>query len=266
MKFKFNKTPEEELILKKLQTRLLRIIRREDWDNLLDELDASGRSLDAGVKAKQILLKALLSLKPSSGQNALHVVCRYHPPVGVLTAIVSICPSCTKGVDNNGYTPLHTAVSCGASLKVINKLILWYPEAAAVKDNRGRYPLHLCCQKGIDFEACCDTSSDESSLDGKLLEREPQIGEIIASIAYAAPHVITQDDEDGLSALEYAIQNGFEYRVVRKLQKFSVAASKVDAKNRNKHTVRSKPATSMQAEKKASKGRLTQLRKHLIFF
>jgi len=241
MKFKFNKTHEEELILKKLKTRLLWIIRREDWDNLLDELDAAGRSLDAGVKAKQMLVKALLSLKPSSGQNALHVVCRYHPPVRVLSAIVSTCPSCTKGVDNNGYTPLHTAVSCGASLKVINRLIRWYPEAAAVKENRGRFPLHLCCRKGIDFEVCCDTSSDESSLDGRFLEREPHICEIIASIAYAAPHVITEEDEDGLSALEYAIQNGLEYRVVRKLQKFSVAASKLNAKNVNRQAVGSKP-------------------------
>ena len=79
-------------------------------------------------------------------ENILHDICRHNPPRDVIDLLLvgmrhrkgSICAR-----DKKGHTPLHVAVSSGASSVVIDALVRADPLPASMGDNNGRSPLHL---------------------------------------------------------------------------------------------------------------------------
>lgn len=188
-------------------TSLTRYIEQRDWEGVLE----SG--------------SRLVSYNSCHGQNILHRVCRSQPPYHVVNAIVRICPPYLESIDNNGYTPLHTAAECGASPQVIQILIQSYPQAASIKEYRGKTPLHLYCEKG-HFNRLGDVDPESFTSGEKEYVAEDGIScEVITSLTNAAPMNVTDEDEDGLSALEYAIISGADFQFVRLLQKFSANLS-----------------------------------------
>jgi ankyrin repeat protein len=205
------KKPKRCLVEEK-KRRLLSFIQREKWDRLLSELDLTKKSANIDLRAH-----ALSTLQELIGRNALHVVCCLHPPVAVVKAIQEICPSCVEGIDKNGYTPLHAAAEWGASPQVIDCLIHWCPEAALKKERKGKTPLHLCC------ENCCSEGACDTGLMGNQYVRGP-LRQVINSIIKAAPQSVNEEDLEGLSPLEIAINCGADADIVRTLQRASEEA------------------------------------------
>lgn len=203
------------------RSQLLGFIRRENWDGLIDHLESTkGSILTLGASSKEVLTESLLTLQVSNGRNALHIVCCVHPPVEVVRAIINVCPACIEGVDRNGYTPLHCAAEWGASPQVVACLIYNYPQATTMTENRGKTPLILCC------ECCCEEGASDTGLRrGERFVKGPLLG-IIKALIIAAPQIINEEDADGLSALEYAINKGAHGSVVKALQKASEEAWK----------------------------------------
>lgn len=87
--------------------------------------------------------------RPDIGENILHDLCRYQPPLDVLETILLELRDhyrgdlYTVGRDSLGRTPLHVAAACGAHLTIIDALVRLDPTPASMGDVYCRSPLHL---------------------------------------------------------------------------------------------------------------------------
>ena len=79
--------------------------------------------------------------------------------------------------------------------------------ACAMLDTDGKTPLHLACDS-----ACSLFMGDEGC------ERDPPSTDLVSTMIKACPPVVCWEDNDGKSALEYAILSGAPIEVVRLLQ------------------------------------------------
>jgi len=142
--------------------------------------------------------------------NLLHFACRFQPPLYIVQRLTKTFPGAEKELDCMGRLPLHTALFHGIAKDVVEYLLQCYPEAASHQDCEGKTALHhaFCnykwrSQPGLEF--------------GKEL-RKSIVG-IIEKICEVYPSVLTKEDMNGMSALEYAIEEEVELKVVSKLQK-----------------------------------------------
>ena len=104
------------------------------------------------------------SEKLNIGENVLHDICRYDPPLDVMeTLLLSLrCRrGTTYGTDDSGRTPLHVAAAFGANPQVIDALARVDPVPASMGDNNGRSPLHIA----VRFLAY-GTATDDDALEG----------------------------------------------------------------------------------------------------
>jgi ankyrin repeat protein len=123
----------------------------------------------------------------SGGGLPLHIACRNHASIGVITALLAENFASAKRTDENGDLPLHLLLRCGevvdpvvvktlltcfsgavsrtdmngdlplaTSLKyqcsstVVNAILMQYPEASGVLNGEGHSPLHLAFKHNAD--------------------------------------------------------------------------------------------------------------------
>lgn len=123
----------------------------------------------------------------SGGGLPLHIACRNHASIGVITALLAENFASAKRTDENGDLPLHLLLRCGevvdpvvvktlltcfagavsrtdmhgdlalvtaikyqCSSAVTNSILMEYPEAAGVLNGEGHSPLHLAFQHNAD--------------------------------------------------------------------------------------------------------------------
>jgi hypothetical protein len=80
------------------------------------------------------------------GENILHDICRYKPPLDVIETLLTSLEhrrGYTSGKDDMGRSPLHVAAACGASPDIIEALALADPSPASMGDVDRRSPLHI---------------------------------------------------------------------------------------------------------------------------
>ena len=168
----------------------------------VNDVDGSGRQpihvaaeFDAAEAVKFLLAKApegayTMIHRPSEesgGGLPLHVACRHHSSMSIITSLLAENFSSAKRTDENGDLPLHlllrngeaveqvtvkTLLTCFASAisrtdkngdlplsiaikheckpSVVNYLLVQYPEAAKLLDGSGHSNLHLAFQHGAD--------------------------------------------------------------------------------------------------------------------
>lgn len=83
---------------------------------------------------------------PDTGENILHDVCSYRPPLDVVETLLGALRHrqwATAGRDEHGRTPLHLAAFTSASPGVIDALVRADPVPATMGDSDRRSPLHL---------------------------------------------------------------------------------------------------------------------------
>lgn len=87
--------------------------------------------------------------RPVVGENILHDICRYRPPLDVLETLLAAVrdryrgESFTSATDHFGRTPLHIAAAFGADAVIIDALVRVDPTPASMPDVHLRSPLHL---------------------------------------------------------------------------------------------------------------------------
>lgn len=147
--------------------------------------------------------------------SLLHACLCYSPPLGVVVKMVNMFPDRTSALraqDCMGRTPLHIAAACDANPMVIKLLISANPSTCNILDQDGRTPLHLACDSSCSI-------LDENDTQSQPQQREaPSYGAVRALLSESlSPALI--EDEDGMSALEYAIISDASIEVVHILQK-----------------------------------------------
>jgi hypothetical protein len=91
--------------------------------------------------------------RSSEGQLALHEACKCKPPLDVVELLIDANISALKAKGQRGFTPLHWAVSQGASVDVVAKLINSYPPGTRMRDDILQVlPIHLAAKWGASEE------------------------------------------------------------------------------------------------------------------
>ena len=138
---------------------------------------------------------------------SLHACARFNPPAHIVKVLLELLPESPIFVDCLNRTPLHVAAGTRANFSVIQLLVDAYPKACAIPDTDGKTPLHLACDS-----ACALFMGDEGC------ERDPPSYDVVFAIIKAWPSAVPWEDNDGTSALEYAILSVAPIEVVRLLQ------------------------------------------------
>ena len=179
------------------------LIAHQDWDKLRILL-----STDVGQQAVQ---SELLTSPDYAAESALSFACRFHPPLDVIRALMDLLPpDVARKTDPIGRSPLHVAAKWGAAPRVIRFLSEAHPKSAGLQDTSGKTPLHLACESYA-------SKYSSSKTDGKPLKES--MLEVVRYLCKLSPTTVNIEDNEDFTALEYAIENDLDIKVVRSLQK-----------------------------------------------
>ena len=150
------------------------LINNQEWEELkrIIKSDPSIAQVGFGTKDR----------RSSESQLLLHEVCKQQPPLDAVEVLIDANPSALKVKGQCGCTPLHWAVSYGASAEVVAKLIQSYPPGTRVRDDiHQALPIHLASKWGVPDD-------------------------VILEILVAHPEGYFIRDGDGLIPMDYANQ------------------------------------------------------------
>mmetsp|Transcript_19741 Transcript_19741/g.42512 ORF Transcript_19741/g.42512 Transcript_19741/m.42512 type:complete len:268 (-) Transcript_19741:111-914(-) len=156
------------------------LIARRKWNRIRSLLDT-----DHG-----------LAIAEHATRDVLHILYASDPPLDIATDLLGLCGDRVREKDSTGRTPLHFATASGAPVEVVEPLISMYPAAAGLPDCRGETPLMLASAHG--------KNADKS---------------LVKALIRASPHTVIDEDDEGMSALEYALLSEVPRDIFRMLQK-----------------------------------------------
>ena len=145
--------------------------------------------------------------KFNGNHSILHYACQFRPPIDVIKALYKAYPNAVFERDCKERCTLHIACKYGCDPEVVEFLLEKNPEAASHFDVKGRTPLILAYKHYV-FES----RREWYNANNKLVE----VAEILTE---AAPFVITEEDNQGWTALEYGIEKEYRTRTLLVLQK-----------------------------------------------
>lgn len=211
---------------------LFRLIDARDWEKI-DVMFLSGR---VGRQLFQHLAARVSNSKSFNGMTILHACVRFNPPSDLVTKMIELCPTSPSGTDCLGRCPLHVATGCGVDSDLIKVLVEAYPEACTIQDSDGRTPLHMSCDLHTElFEESAFEKTQVSHQTIQILLKASLESSII-------------EDDDGMSAIEYALFSEAKLDTVRLIQKAAqhvrVRKQKADAEERRRSSALSSSETS----------------------
>jgi len=225
-KVKRETKPSLESLMRKRKWRLVEnMLLQEDGNNLMCMLP-SGRSGTEDLAQNQGQAR-------DDGQNILHIACRFKVPLTIAKLICKKYPrAASSKTKPQRYYPLHLAVTFGAHPEVIAHIAEQYPKAAGCVDCTGKTPLHLLCQNYPNYYSHIDLNKGEAQLplhEAMLL--------VVRLLTRAFPKLVNVDDEDDVTALEYAIDNDCHITVVRSIQRACERHERSEGMNRKSSSV-----------------------------
>lgn len=191
---------------------LFRLIEANDWRRL----NRVFLTEPEGRKTFRHLASLVAESSSFNGMTILHACSRFNPPPYVILRIIELCPDAPRARDCLDRTPLHVmAGTCAASF-VIEVLVDAFPDACMIQDMDGRTPLHFAC------DSSCELFEDNNS--ASTTPRPPPSYRTIDILVKASLDSVILEDEDGMSAIEYALCSNADLQTVKLLQR---AAQKV---------------------------------------
>lgn len=217
---------------------LFRLIEANDWQKLRNMFLTEPE----GAKTFQYLAALVAKSSSFNGMTILHACARFNPPAILINRMIELCPDAPRSQDCLSRTPLHVAAGTGASSALLKVLVDSYPDACMIQDKDGRTPLHMAC------DSSCELFEDNR---GRTHRPVPTY-ETIAVLLSASLNSAILEDEDGMSAIEYALCSDADLQTVRLIQK---AAQKVMLKKHEEEIAnKTKGNVSMKGMAVASKG------------
>jgi len=169
------------------------LIVNRQWHHLLARIV---RATGAGTSKNEIQM--LMDLD-DSGENVLHRVCRYHPTPEIVELIIQELPTAISQTNDQGQYPIHCASEWGACPTVIRILSDSCSYALKNQDNQGRTPLHLACKDYWD--------NYKYTQDAVVLQMREAVAQTIKMLTRKCPTVANLEDNEEVTALEYAVLN-----------------------------------------------------------
>ena len=136
----------------------------------------------------------------------------YQPPLKIVRKIAENFPTLAYDINCIHHFPLHTALSHGCNINVVNYLIGRNNRAVQVTDRKGKNLLHLA----IDgYEKLYLKSNYElSSINDNLFQ-------VLNTLYNIEPSNVIKTDLNDMDVIEYALEKEIDYDVIRKLQKLT---------------------------------------------
>lgn len=139
-----------------------------------------------------------------------------------LLRIANCFPGLLGHRGDDGRYPVHAACTYAASSDLVYKCVSMYPHTAAAQDNDGRTPFHLLCK---DYAKQCEVST---SLDKNAIER--RMTYVLWILYRSAPQAIIIEDNEGVDAVEYALEADLSLPFIGILQHMVSKVHKQNAK------------------------------------
>ena len=178
---------------------LTHLISRRNWWKIesLFNLQSVG-SIE--IDAKRIITE----------ESVVHFALRYRAPIHIIKLLAKYYPLCLTRPDCTGKFALHVACKYGTSPTIMEFLISENKLAAGVQDPDGKTPVHYLAE--------CYASNYETSSDSASLTVNEYMIVIIQLLREAAPESFNVEDEEERNAIEYAIENDADIKVIKKMQ------------------------------------------------
>eukprot|EP00985_Skeletonema_marinoi_P024296 scaffold16790_cov204-Skeletonema_marinoi.AAC.16 len=154
----------------------------------------------------------------------VHFACKHNPPRKIIKLLALLYPDGVTLPDKMGRLPLHYAAQWGGSGRLMHYLVQKDTLAASTKDNLGKTPTHLICE---NYNATYDAANAMG------LSCDEGMMWVLKLLLDAAPDSVNIEDNRDMLPLEYAIESGSPYSVIKFLQ----MASEKDWKQRKEESM-----------------------------
>jgi hypothetical protein len=180
---------------------IVRLISKREWSFLEHFLNTFGLDLpidDPGITD---------AVTPDI---VIHFAARFQAPLRTISTLAQLFPTSLESADATGRYPIHVAAKWGAMPDVIQFLLKSNLTAAGVQDSLGKTPMHYIAE----FYAL-----NYSPRKAQILPMQDSMLQCVKLLKTAAPASVNLEDNEGCNAIEYALENELDIKVVKAMQR-----------------------------------------------
>jgi len=197
---RYNQIQREKKSIDPNQTTLTRLISEKSWTTI------------------SLILKSVTDLQIDNNapdavteDTIIHLACEFQAPLRIIRLLSSRYPRSVQMPDSLGRFPIHVAAKWSATPDVIQFLVWENPTAVGIKDDCGKIPMHYVGEYYVqNYDPCLRIPVSKS------------MKRVVEIINKAAPSSSILEDNDGMNAIEYAIESGTDLDVVQSIQNASI--------------------------------------------
>lgn len=176
---------------------LTRLVAKQNWFEI--ERILSSSSIDwINIDEKGVITE----------ESILQFALRYRAPLHIVKLLALRYPRCLTRPDSTGKFSCHVAAKYGATPNVMDYLVCENKYAAGVQDPLGKAPIHYVGE----FYLCNNESASAMTVNENMLQ-------VVRILREAAPQSFNLEDDYGCNAIEYAIENDVDIKVIKMMQR-----------------------------------------------
>lgn len=176
---------------------LTRLVARQNW------LEIENILLSSSIEWVKIDEKGVIT-----EESILQFALRYSAPIHIVELLALRYPRCLTRPDSTGKFSCHVAAKYASPPNVMDFLVCKNPSAAGIQDPFGKCPIHYVAE----YYMCNDESTSVMAVKEHMLQ-------VIRILREAAPESFNVEDNEGCNAIEYALFNDVDLKIVKTMQR-----------------------------------------------
>ncbi|KAL7526242.1 hypothetical protein ACHAWF_001692 [Thalassiosira exigua] len=182
-----------------LDMTVARLLSQREWTLLETLLTSTSRSA---------ILIDDPSLPHSVGADiVVHFAVRFQAPLRVVSQLSMLYPHSLSSTDVTGRYPIHVAAKWSSTPDVIAYLIKTNPAVAGIPDSTGKTPMHYVGECYLKH------------FNNAMYNRDDSMLQVVRLLKNAAPQSVNLEDNEGMNAIEYALDSDANLKVIKTMQR-----------------------------------------------
>lgn len=140
----------------------------------------------------------------------LHFALRFQAPLRTVSLLTRSYPSSISSPDASGRYPIHVACKWSATPEVVDYLVRKNSSACGVQDSFGKTPMHYVAEFYV--------ANYQIPLERKY-PMDDSMMQVVKLLKAAAPTSVNLEDDEGCNAIEYALVNDVNIKVIKSMQR-----------------------------------------------
>ena len=140
----------------------------------------------------------------------LHFALRFQAPLRTVSLLSRLYPSSISSPDASGRYPIHVACKWSATPDVVDYLVRKNSSACGVQDSFGKTPMHYVAEFYV--------ANYQIPLERKY-PMDDSMMQVVKLLKAAAPTSVNLEDDEGCNAIEYALVNDVNIKVIKSMQR-----------------------------------------------